>query len=93
MVDSRCSDNDLTAGMNLENSVEGSKGLLKWKGVVFTPEDGVDTATSPDESISQITEVDNTSNQVSTIKAVTRRILMWVVWLVVYASIDIIWPG
>lgn len=66
MADNRCSDNDLTSGMNSENSIEGSKGLLKWKGVVFTPEDGVDTATSPDDSISQITEVDNASNQVST---------------------------
>lgn len=64
LPENRCSDNDLTGGANSESMVEGSKGLLKWKGVVFTPEDGAEGATSPEDSISQITEVDNSCNQV-----------------------------
>lgn len=68
LPENRCSDNDLTGGANSESMVEGSKGLLKWKGVVFTPEDGAEGATSPEDSISQITEVDNSCNQVCVIK-------------------------
>lgn len=46
--------------------MEGSKGLLKWKGIVFTPEDGAENeaGTSPEDSVSQITEVDNSSQKV-----------------------------
>lgn len=61
LPDSRCSDNDLPVG----NTVEGSKGLLKWKGVVFTPEDGANSTNSPEDSISQITETDEAGSQVS----------------------------
>uniref|UniRef100_A0A1B6JBW2 PDZ domain-containing protein n=2 Tax=Homalodisca liturata TaxID=320908 RepID=A0A1B6JBW2_9HEMI len=64
LPENRCSDNDLTGGVSSEGGIEGSKGLLKWKGVVFTPEDGTETVTSPEDSISQITEVDTSSNQV-----------------------------
>lgn len=60
LPDNRCSDNDLPVG----NTVEGSKGLLKWKGVVFTPEDGApNSANSPEDSISQITETDEAGSQ------------------------------
>lgn len=64
LPENRCSDNDLSGGANSDSTVEGSKGLLKWKGVVFTPDDGNEGATSPEDSISQITEVDNSCNQV-----------------------------
>ncbi|XP_054266593.1 uncharacterized protein LOC128988879 isoform X1 [Macrosteles quadrilineatus] len=66
LPENRCSDNDLTTSAGGEEGGDGSKGLLKWKGVVFTPDDGTETATatSPDDSISQITEVDGKENQV-----------------------------
>lgn len=47
-----------------KNPVEGTKGLLKWKGIVFSPEEGAKNS-SPDDSISQISDSDSSGNQVT----------------------------
>lgn len=60
LPENRCSDNDLSG--NASGGVEGSKSLLKWKGVVFSPEDRTNSVTSPEDSISQITETDEGCN-------------------------------
>ncbi|XP_075221536.1 uncharacterized protein LOC142324565 isoform X2 [Lycorma delicatula] len=65
LPDCSYSDQDLLGGsmQDNKNPVEGTKGLLKWKGVVFSPEEGTKNS-SPDDSISQITECDASGNQI-----------------------------